>query len=82
MNKILELELRQSEARQELSDLLEADADNEKVGALNSEMRSLDRQIMGHKIANPEPESRVVEGTPEGREYRQTVGQGQLGEYL
>ena len=49
MNKILELELRQSEARQELSDLLESDADNEKVGALNSEMRSLDRQIMGHK---------------------------------
>ena len=29
-----------SEARQELSDLLESDADNEKVGVLNTEMRS------------------------------------------
>ena len=82
MNKILELELRQSEARQELADLLESDADNEKIGALNSEMRSLDRQIMGHKLSNPEPESRVVEWTPEGREIRQLVGRASLGKMM
>ena len=82
MNKILELELRQSEARQELADLLESDADNEKIGALNSEMRSLDRQIMGHKLSNPEPESRVVEGTPEGREIRQLVNKASLGKMM
>ena len=80
MDKVLELELRQSEARQELSGLLEKDPDNEKVGTLNSEMRALDRQIMGHKIANPEPETRVVEGTPEGREMRQLIDKSNVGE--
>ena len=80
MDKVLELELRQSEARQELADLLESDADNEKIGTLNVEMRSLDRQIVGHKIANPEPESRVVKGSPEGRELRQLIDKSNVGE--
>ena len=57
MDKVLELELRQSEARQELAGLLEKDPDNEKVGTLNMEMRSLDRQIIGHKLASPTPET-------------------------
>ena len=35
MDEILKLELRMSEARQELADLLEKDADNEKIGTLN-----------------------------------------------
>ena len=80
MDKVLELELRQSEARQELADLLESDADNEKVGTLNSEMRALDRQIMGHKIANPEPETRTSTGSPEGREMRQLIDKSNVGE--
>ena len=82
MDKILELELRMSEARQELSDLLESDADNEKVGVLNTEMRSLDRQIMGHKLTSPEPETKTVTGTPEGREMRQLVGRASLGKMM
>ena len=80
MDKVLELELRQSEARQELSDLLEKDPDNEKIGTLNVDMRSLDRQIMGHKIANPEPESRVVKGSPEALELRQLIDKSNVGE--
>ena len=80
MEKILELELRQSEARQALSDLLEKDADNEKVGTLNVELRSLDRQIAAHKLVKPEPETRVVEGTPEGREMRQLIDKSNVGE--
>ena len=40
MNKVLELELKISECRQKLADLLESDADNEKIGELNVEMRS------------------------------------------
>ena len=80
MDKVLELELRQSEARQELADLLEKDPDNEKIGTLNVDMRSLDRQIMGHKIANPEPESRVVKGSPEARELRQLIDKSNVGE--
>ena len=82
MNKILELELRQSEARQELADLLEADADSEKVGALNTEMRSLDRQIMGNKLLSPEPETKTMTGTPEGRELRQLIGKASLGKMM
>ena len=79
MEKILELELKQSETRQELADLLETDADSEKIGTLNVEMRSLDRQIAGHKITSPEPESRVVKGSPEGRELRQMLDRASLG---
>ena len=80
MEKVLELELRQSEARQELSDLLESDPDSDKIGALTVEMRSLDRQIVAHKLAKPEPETRVVEGSPEGRELRQLVSKANVGE--
>ena len=80
MDEILKLELRQSEARQELADLLEKDADNEQVGELNVEMRSLDRQIMAHKLTKPDPETRVVEGSPEGRELRQLVDRASVGE--
>ena len=82
MEKILELELRQSEARQELAELLEKDADNEKVGALNTEMRSLDRQIMGQKLVSPEPETKIVTGTPEGRELMQLVSKASLGKMM
>ena len=82
MEKVLELELRQSEARQELSDLLESDPDSDKIGALTVEMRSLDRQIVAHKLAKPEPETRVVEGSPEGRELRQLVSRASLGKMM
>ena len=82
MDKILELELRQSEARQELADLLEKDPDNEKIGTLNMEMRSLDRQIMAHKLTKPEPETKTVTGTPEGREMRQLVNKASLGKMM
>ena len=82
MDKILELELRQSEARQELADLLESDADNEKVGALNVELRSLDRQLMAQKLVSPEPETSTSTGTPEGRELRQLVSRASLGKMM
>ena len=82
MDKILELELRQSEARQELSGLLETDPDNEKIGTLTTEVRSLDRQIMAHKVANPEPETRVVEGSPEGRELAELRSRIDMGVYV
>ena len=80
MDKILELELRMSEARQELAGLLESDADSEKIGTLNMELRSLDRQIAGRKIVSPDPETRVVEGTPEGRELRGLIDKSNVGE--
>ena len=82
MDKILELELRQSEARQELADLLESDADNEKVGALNVELRSLDRQLMAQKLVSPEPETSTSTGTPEGRELRQLISKASLGRMM
>ena len=78
MDKVLEIELRQSEARQELADLLEKDPDNEKIGALNVEMRSLDRQVMAHKLTKPEPETRVIEGSPEAREMRELRNQAHI----
>ena len=80
MNRILELELRQSEARQELADLLEKEPDSEKIGELNVEMRSLDRQLMAQKLVSPEPETKTVTGTPEGRELRQLVSRSNVGE--
>ena len=80
MDKVLEIELRQSEARQELSGLLESDPDNEKIGALNMELRSLDRQVMAHKLTKPEPETRVVEGSPEAREMRELRNQAHIGD--
>ena len=82
MDEVLKLELRMSEARQELADLLEKDADSEKIGELNIEMRSLDRQIMAHKLAKPDPETRVVEGSPEGRELRQLIDKASLGRMM
>ena len=82
MEKVLELELRQSEARQELADLLEKEPDSEKIGTLTVEMRSLDRQIMAHKVAKPEPETRVVTGSPEAREIRQLVSKASLGKMM
>ena len=80
MDKILELELRQSECRQELADLLEKDADSEQVGSLTGELRQLDKKIMAHKLTKPEPETRVVKGSPEGRELRQLVNRSNVGE--
>ena len=81
MDEILKLELRQSEARQELADLLEKDPDNEKIGTLNVEMRSLDRQIMGHKIANPEPETRDFNGYAQrAASCRQLMDKSNVGE--
>ena len=80
MDAVLKLELRQSEARQELADLLEKDPDNEKIGTLNVEMRSLDRQIAGHKITSPEPETRTSTGSPKGRELRQLIDKSNVGE--
>ena len=74
--------LRQSEARQELADLLEKDPDSEKIGERNVEMRSLDRQIVAHKITKPEPETKTVTGTPEGREMRQLVNRASLGKMM
>ena len=82
MDKILELELRQSEARQELADLLEKDADNEQVGSLTSELRQLDKKIMAHKLADPEPETRTVAGSPEGRELAELRSRIDMGDYL
>ena len=82
MDMVLSLELRQSEARAELSDLLEKDPDSEKIGTLNAEMRSLDRQIMAHKLTSPEPETKAVTGTPEGRELRQLVSKASLGKMM
>ena len=82
MDEILKLELRQSEARQELAGLLETDPDSEKIGELNVEMRSLDRQIMAHKLTKPEPETKTVTGTPEGREMRQLVNKASLGRMM
>ena len=82
MDEILKLELRQSAARQELAGLLETDPDSEKIGALNMEMRSLDRQIMAHKLTKPEPETRVVEGSPEGKEYRELRSNVDFGRYV
>ena len=80
MEKVLELELRQSEARQELAGLLESDPDSDKIGSLSLEMRSLDRQIVAHKLAKPEPETRVVEGSPEAREMRELRNQSHIGD--
>ena len=80
MDKILELELRQSEARQELAGLLETDADSEKIGTLNVEMRSIDRQIMAQKLLSPEPETKTMTGTPEGREMRELRNQAHIGD--
>ena len=45
-------------------------------------MRSLDRQIVAHKLTKPEPETRVVEGSPEGRELRQLVSKASLGRMM
>ena len=53
MDKILELELRMSECRQEMADLLETDPDSDKVGELTVELRQLDKKIMAHKLAKP-----------------------------
>ena len=80
MDKVLELEIRQSEARQELAGLLESDPDSDKIGALTLEMRSLDRQIVAHKLTKPEPETRVVEGSPEAREMRELRNLAQIGD--
>ena len=82
VDKQLERELRQSEARGELTDLLEADADSEKVTTLTTELRALDKQIMAHKLASPEPETRVVTGSSEARELRQLVNKASLGKMM
>ena len=82
MDDILKLELRQNEARQELAGLLETDPDSEKIGTLTVEMRSLDRQIMAHKLTKPEPETKTVTGTPEAREMRQLVNKASLGKMM
>ena len=82
MDEILKLELRMSEARQELADLLEKEPDSEKIGELNVEMRSLDRQVAARKLTKPDPETRVVEGSPEGRELRQLISKASLGRMM
>ena len=83
MDKILELELRQSEARQELAGPPgDRTPTTEKIGTLNMEMRSLDRQIMAHKLTKPEPETKTVTGTPEAREMRQLVNKASLGKMM
>ena len=82
MDEILKLELRMSAARQELADLLEKEPESEKVGTLTQEMRAIDRQILAHKIAKPEPETRVVEGDAEGRELMEVRSRIDMGDYV
>ena len=68
MTKIQELEIRQGELREELAGMLDTDADNERVGVLTKELRSLERQITAQRVIEPEPETRSVESKPEDRE--------------
>ena len=82
MEKTLEIELKISECRQKLAALLETDAENEEVGTLTVELRQLDRQLMAQKLLSPEPETKTVTGTPEGREIRQLVNRASLGRMM
>ena len=82
MEKTLEIELKISECRQKLTDLLEKDAENEEVGTLTVELRQLDRQLMAQKLISPEPSTKTVTGTPEGREMRQLVNRASLGKMM
>ena len=82
MDEILKLELRMSEARQELADLLEKEPDSEKIGELNVEMRSLDRQVAASKLLKPEPSTKTVTGTPEGRELKKLISKASLGKMM
>ena len=68
MDAIQDLEIRQGELKEELAGLLESDADNERVGVLTKELRSLERQITARRVLEPEPETRSVESKPEDRE--------------
>ena len=68
MDAIQELEIRQGELREELAGLLDSDAENERVGVLTKELRSLERQITARRVLEPEPETRSVESKPEDRE--------------
>ena len=80
MEKTFELELRQSEARQELADLLERTPTTKRSG------RSM--WICGHLTARswatrsliPNLRSRVVKGSPEARELRQLMDKSNVGE--
>ena len=68
MDAIQDLEIRQGELKEELAGLLETDAENERVGVLTKELRSLERQITARRVLEPEPETRSVESKPEDRE--------------
>ena len=68
MDAIQDLEIRQGELKEELAGLLESDAENERVGVLTKELRSLERQVTARKALEPEPETRSVESKPEDRE--------------
>ena len=82
MDAIQELEVRQGGLKEELAGMLDTDADNERVGVLTKELRSLERQITARRVLEPEPETRSTESRPEDRERMDLERRANVGEVL
>ena len=80
MDKVQELELREREIRDELAALLESDPDSEKIGLLEREIRSVNRQIAAHKAITPDPQPVIVDETHEDVELRNLERRASVGD--
>ena len=83
MTRLQKLQLRQSELRQKIGEMLDTETENraesfdDDMGKLSREARALEAELQAAMLAEPEPEIRTA--TPEGRELRGLVGRANVG---
>ena len=87
MTRLQKLQLRQSEARQKLGELLDveqrSDSHDEDTKKLTNELRALETDIQGAILAEPEATTtETVDGDMEGRERRELRERSEVRSYL
>ena len=85
MDRLQKLQLRQSETRSKIAEMLDTPAEqraetfNGDLGKLTGEMKSLEGEVQAAIVATPEPEERREEGDAGEREFAAMIEKANLG---
>ena len=83
MTRLMKLQLRQSELRQQIAGMLDTDTEtrsetfSDDLGKLTREARSLEGEVQAAIVSEPEPETRAAD--PAGNELRSMLDRADLG---
>ena len=88
MTRTQQIQLRQSEARQKMTTLLDTPTEERAetwtadLDGLKNELRSLESELQAALVLEPEPTETRTEETPEGREFQELVSTASVGDYM